>query len=435
MKKYFFLAIAILLVVFAVSCRNYVLVPVYTSSEDGGGGGSGSLSQTFEVADYNELSIAVLKAKDGDSIVFEDGFSVPITAETIKVTKNLNLSGDIGIVGNTSGTGSITTMNAIEPKIGGTFTLFNVVSGTLNLSGLTVTVDENVEIESIITISGAGKVNVGADTTFPSTVVAISIDATVTDAGCITGTISSNITINIAPDSPIEDEIIESNPDAGITVGGMTDTERVAGFMEALSIDAISEYMIANSPAIMEAFGITKDSNFAALANALYDKLQSGAVIQFDMSDGGTLSIEGHFDEGETDMWDMTIMFDVPAAGTSECFPDGSGYTVKGGKVTLRACPAEITNAGEKYDNALCIYSYSVKLENVIVDGPSGEFTLDINGLTAPEDWNNPSIIDPNGATMTISVPVFQMPPAETEAAITIDGRPVSWSEIYPLIV
>ena len=342
MKKYVSIAIAILLVLLAVSCRNYVYVPVPTPSGGGGGGGSSSAPETFPVGDYNALVNAIGRAKDGDTIIFQDGFSVPTTAETIDITKSLTFSGDIGIVGDTSGTTSVLTANAIEPKAGGTFTLFNVTSGTLNLSGLKVTLAEGVEIASVITISGYGKVNVGSGTTFPITAVAISIDVTITDPDCITGTIA-DITIDIAPGSPIEDDFIASNPDAEITVGGMTDVERVAGFLEELSINAISAYMIENSPAIMEAFGITKDSNLQALMTALYDKLQAGDVISFDMSDTGTLSIKGYFDEGGEDVWDMTIVYDVPTTGTSECFPDGSEYSVRGGKVTLRAFPAEIT--------------------------------------------------------------------------------------------
>lgn len=83
---------------------------------------------------------------------------------------------------------------------------------------------------------------------------------------------------------------------------------------------------------------------------------------------------------------------------------------------------------------ALCLYNYDVTLENVVISSPYGEFTLDIDKLTNPEDWENPSIIDPNGATMTISVPVFQMPPADAEGTIEIDGSSVLWSDIFPLL-
>ena len=135
MKKYLFTAFAILMVLLAASCRNYIVVPA-PSPGGGGGGGSSSASEIYDVSNYSELVAAVNTAKNGDRIRFEEGFSVPTTAEAVDITKNLTFSGKIGIVGEGSTASIMATAANAEPKAGGTFTLFNVMSGRLSLSGL-----------------------------------------------------------------------------------------------------------------------------------------------------------------------------------------------------------------------------------------------------------------------------------------------------------
>lgn len=83
---------------------------------------------------------------------------------------------------------------------------------------------------------------------------------------------------------------------------------------------------------------------------------------------------------------------------------------------------------------ALFIYEYAVGLEDVVITGPEGTFTLNITGLTAPMDYYNPTIIDPNAATLEIHLRSFVYPPADAAGTITIDGSTVLWSDIYPLL-
>lgn len=212
-----------------------------------------------------------------------------------------------------------------------------------------------------------------------------------------------------------------------------TPTEEAASFMSELSQDAISQYLIDNSETIMSTFGITKDSPMEAIGTALYDKLQGGEIIQMDMNDGGVLKISGHFDEGGEDMWNMKIEYDVPTEGTDKCFPNGSGYKVKGGTVVLTANPAEITNTME-YDMALCIYGYTVDIKDVIISNGVKEYTLNISGLTKKTDWVKYSIVDPNGATLTISLHDFQLPEDDAKGTITVNGKAVGWKDVKALI-
>ena len=204
---------------------------------------------------------------------------------------------------------------------------------------------------------------------------------------------------------------------------------KAVGFFNELSQEAISEYMIENSEAVMSAFGVTKEDEASNIATAIYDKLQGGDTVSVNMSDGGILHISGHFDEGGTDEWNIVVKYDVPEGGTNRCFPEGSKYVVKGGSVTLTANPAEITNT-EKYDMALCVYGYKVDIAGVTVTDGEDTFTLNVAGLMKPADYSKPCIIDPNGATFTISVHDFVFPPADAEGEVKVDSEPIAWAEI-----
>lgn len=211
---------------------------------------------------------------------------------------------------------------------------------------------------------------------------------------------------------------------------GENNTAKAVGFFDALSQNAISDYLIENSQAIMDAFGVSKEDGVSAIGTAIYNKLQGGETVSVDMSDGGKLHVSGHFDEGGEDTWHIEVRYDVPENGTARCFDEGSPYTVKGGSVTLIADPAEITNT-EEYDVALCVYGYQADIAGVTVVNGEDEFVLDVDGLTKPADWNNPCIIDPNGATWTISLHDFVYPPQDAEGTVSVDGEAVEWAEIY----
>ena len=159
----------------------------------------------------------------------------------------------------------------------------------------------------------------------------------------------------------------------------------------------------------MAAFGVSKEDSAVNIGNALYNTLQSGKIVEVTLDDGGVLKISGHFDEGGTDYWTFNITYIIPKGGTNKCFEAGSELTVKSGEVTLIANPAEITNTMD-YDMALCIYSYKVNLTDVVINNGVKDFTLNIKDLVKKEDYNKPCIIDPNGATFTISLHDFTLP-------------------------
>ena len=201
------------------------------------------------------------------------------------------------------------------------------------------------------------------------------------------------------------------------------------GFLNELNLEAISDYVITNSTAILNAFDLDSQASITELGTNLYNTLQGGETITISLNDG-----DGHFDEGGEDLWDMYIEYDVPADGTSDCFPAGSEYTVSGGTVILHTSQAEITNTAE-YDVALLLHDYDIKIKNVTVSNTDDEFVLEVDGLGIPADYySEHTVIDPNGADMTISVPVFRMPPEDSDGTITIDDNTVLWSEIYPLL-
>lgn len=428
MRRNIAIAIAVLMVLLSASCRNYVYVPVPT----GGNGGSSVGPSEYSVGNYAELVDAVTAASDGDRIEFRDGFSVPTSTEAVEVSKSLTMSGSI-LIGDG---GSTASLMAAAPKAGGTFTLFRVTGGKLSLSGLTVTVGSGAEAEvsSLISVSGSGAVDISADTVLPSGVTVIEVTADATDPECIMGTISG-IVIDIAADSPIREELAGSLADAEITVGGKTGEERVAGFLNELDKEAISDYLIANKDTIMSLFEVSMGDGEGQIQSALYESLQGGETVEISLNDGGVMRIHGHFYEPADDFpyWDMYIEYDVPAGGTAECFPEGSGYRVESGNVVLHVSNAEITNENP-YDIALLIYGYDVTLKEVEIAGPAGRFTLGIDKLTKPLDFSDYTIIDPNAATEEIHVREFVYPPKDAEGTIAIDGGTVLWSDIYPLL-
>lgn len=212
-----------------------------------------------------------------------------------------------------------------------------------------------------------------------------------------------------------------------------TPTEEAASFLNDLSQEAISNYLIDNSESIMTAFGVSKEDSAVDIGNALYNTLQSGKVVEVTLDDGGVLKISGHFDEGGTDYWTFNITYTIPGGGTNKCFEAGSGLTVKSGEVTLVANPAEITNT-MKYDMALCIYSYKVNLTDVVINNGVKDFTLNIKDLVKKEDYNKPCIIDPNGATFTISLHDFTLPEDDATGTVIVDGEKVAWKDLKALI-
>ena len=202
--------------------------------------------------------------------------------------------------------------------------------------------------------------------------------------------------------------------------------EKAAGFFGELSQDAISGYLLENSAAVMAAFGINKESGSANIASSIYDTLQGGDTVSAEMNDGGMLRIYGHFDEGGTDYWNIKIEYEVPAEGTNRCFDEGSLYSVKDGKVILTASPAEITDTAE-YDMALCVYAYTADITDVSVSDGKSDFVLSATGLSIAENYDKPCLIDPNGATYTISVHDFRYP---ENGSLMIDGEAFDWAEI-----
>ena len=214
-------------------------------------------------------------------------------------------------------------------------------------------------------------------------------------------------------------------------------TTLAANFFNELSEDDISNYLIENSEALLTAFGLSKDDEIFNIGTAIYNTLQGGATVSVNMTDGGIMKISGHFDEDwETenpDMWNISIVYEVPKNGTNKCFPNGSKYSVKGGTVKLTANPAEITNTME-YDVAVCVYSYQVDITGVTISDGINDYTLDITGLIKETDWDNPCIIDPNAATWTITLHNFKLPGDNAKGTVKINGEEVMWKDIKSLI-
>lgn len=222
-----------------------------------------------------------------------------------------------------------------------------------------------------------------------------------------------------------------------LTLLTQTSTEEAASFMSELSENSISNYLVENSEAIMNAFGVSKEDSAVNIGTAIYNKLQGGETISVTLNDEGVLKISGHFDENpdspNLDTWNIKIIYEIPKKGTSKCFEKGSNYVVKSGTVTLIANPAEITNT-LKYDIALCVYSYSVDLDNVVINNSMKDYIINIKGLTKKEDRDNPCIIDPNGATFTITLHDFKLPEDNAVGTIQIDGEEVNWKDVKALV-
>ena len=211
-----------------------------------------------------------------------------------------------------------------------------------------------------------------------------------------------------------------------------TATDKVVRFFNELSQDAVSNYMVSNKDAVMAAFGVTEGSSVGEIGQLLYDKLQGGDTVEVDMNDGGKLKIHGHFYEPSDDFpyWDMYVEYEVPEGGTNKCFPEGSQMSVKGGSVTLHITNGEMTNWDDKWYMVLLVYGYIVDITNVTVTEEEESFVLNIAGLTRPNDFSNPCIIDPDSNTWEIYVRQFYLPDSDAEGTITADGEPALWSEV-----
>ena len=228
--------------------------------------------------------------------------------------------------------------------------------------------------------------------------------------------------------SDIITEIAENEEEGSEEADGLS---KVVAFFNSLSQEAISAYMVSNKDVIMEAFGVEAGESAGNIGTAIYDTLQGGDVVTVNMNDGGVLKISGHFYEPSDDMpyWDMLFEYAVPADGTDKCFAEGSGKLVKGGTVKIHMLNGEITDT-EQYDMVLNIYGYEVDIDGVtFVDGDD-ECVIGIAGLTRPNDFHNPCIIDPNGATWEINIRAFYLPDEDAEGTVTVDGEPVAWADI-----
>lgn len=239
-------------------------------------------------------------------------------------------------------------------------------------------------------------------------------------------------TIDIEGDYVVDGtDIVPSKPETPVEPPADNADDKVIRFFDELNQEAISNYLIENKDAVMTAFGVTEDSSVGEIGTLLYNKLQNGDTVTVNMNDGGILKIYGHFYEPDDDLpyWDMNIEYEVPAGGTSKCFPAGSTMSVKGGKVLLNAFNAEMTSWGDWY-TVLLIYAYDVTITDVtVVDGDS-EYVLNMSNFIYPYNYDNPCIIDPDSSTWEIYVRQFFLPPAETEATITADDTAVEWKDI-----
>ena len=240
--------------------------------------------------------------------------------------------------------------------------------------------------------------------------------------------------IEIEGNFKIEGNSVVSTVDTPVTPPEpeVTATDKVVKFFNELSQDAVSNYMVSNKDAVMAAFGVTEGSSVGEIGQLLYDKLQGGDTVEVDMNDGGKLKIHGHFYEPSDDFpyWDMYVEYEIPAGGTNKCFPEGSQMSVKGGSVTLHITNGEMTNWDDKWYMVLLVYGYIVDITNVTVTEGDESFVLNIAGLTRPNDFSNPCIIDPDSNTWEIYVRQFYLPAADAEGTITADSEAVLWSDV-----
>ncbi len=432
MRKIAVVLLSVFLVACFSSCNNNSypggLPPVIIMPGDGG-----NTSTTFDVSDYNGLKKAINNADNGDTIHFNDGFKVSTDEETIPISKSLTFTGNIDIVASTSGKTNA-DISLLDETTG--FVLFTVSEGTLNLNALTISIESGVEtsVEAVISITGSGAVKISQDTSLPTNTTAISITATAKNANCVTGSIHDGVTIDISSDnvnsSELRENISNLNPSIEVTVDGIEYyTSLVASFLNELNKDAISSYLIANKDEIMEAFGVEEGQSAVDIGTALFDKLQGGDTLTFNLSDGGEMRIYGQFYDPS---WDMTIEYDVPESGTAECFPEGSSYTVKNGTVKLHTSSADITPWLD-YNICLVLNDYDIDITGVTVSDGENEFELGIEGLTW-EDYSNPCVIDPDSSTWEIYIREFYLPASDAECVITADGVDVKWADVHELL-
>lgn len=207
-------------------------------------------------------------------------------------------------------------------------------------------------------------------------------------------------------------------------------------FEELNSKHSVSDYLSANTDAIMKAAGVSKEDAPEGIATLLYDKLQGGEKISATMADGAVLDLSGHFSD-ETGQWRLQMDLKLPAKPSSAAFPKGSDYTAAGGTVRIVMDPAEATSYGA-YGGCILVYSYVLDVSGVTVSNGAKSYSVDIKGLKRPENEDNPFeqclIIDPNRSDWTITTHEFKLPDPDAAGTVLIDGAPADWAKVRKLI-
>lgn len=199
---------------------------------------------------------------------------------------------------------------------------------------------------------------------------------------------------------------------------------------------SVSDYLSANTDAIMEAAGISKNDTSSAISTVLYDKLQGGDKITATMSDGAVLDFYGHFSD-DSGQWKLQMDMKLPEKPTKAAFPSGSDYTAKGGTISIVMDPAEATRYGN-YGGCILVYAYTLDVSGVTIDNGAKSYLVNIKGLKRPENKDNPFeqclIIDPNRSDWTITTHEFKLPEDDAEGSVEIDGKSASWKDIRRLL-
>lgn len=207
-------------------------------------------------------------------------------------------------------------------------------------------------------------------------------------------------------------------------------------FEELNEKHSVSDYLSANTDAIMKAAGISKDDTSSAISSVLYDKLQGGEKITATMADGAVMDFSGHFSD-DSGQWKLQMDLKLPEEFTNAAFPKGSDYTAKGGTIKIVMDPAEATSYGN-YGGCILVYAYTLDVSGVTVYNGAKSYLVDIKGLKRPENKDNPFeqclIIDPNRSDWTITTHEFKLPEDDAEGSIKIDGKPASWKDIKHLL-
>lgn len=207
-------------------------------------------------------------------------------------------------------------------------------------------------------------------------------------------------------------------------------------FEELNEKHSVSDYLSANTDAIMEAAGISKNDTSSAISTVLYDKLQGGDKITATMSDGAVLDFYGHFSD-DSGQWKLQMDMKLPEKPTKAAFPNGSDYTAQGGTISIVMDPAEATRYGN-YGGCILVYAYTLDVSGVTVYNGAKSYLVNIKGLKRPENEDNPFeqclIIDPNRSDWTITTHEFKLPEDDAEGSVEIDGKSASWKDIRHLL-